>query len=77
MTIKSDAKPRALVSGGAGFIGSHLTELLLERGHEVTVIDNLSMGRIENLAHLKGYKTLKFVKADISRIGEISGHLVS
>ena len=41
-----------LITGGAGFIGSHLAEALLERGHEVTVIDNLSTGRLDNVQHL-------------------------
>lgn len=44
---------RALITGGAGFIGSYLAELLLQQGHEVSVIDNLSTGSIENIAHLK------------------------
>jgi UDP-glucose 4-epimerase len=43
---------RALITGGAGFIGSHLAELLLQRGHHVTVLDDLSTGRLENVAHL-------------------------
>ena len=41
-----------LITGGAGFIGSHLAESLLSQGHEVTIIDNLSTGRFENIAHL-------------------------
>jgi UDP-glucose 4-epimerase len=45
---------RALITGGAGFIGSHLSEVLLEGGHEVLVLDNLSTGSIDNIAHLKG-----------------------
>ena len=45
---------RALITGGAGFIGSHLAEALLERGDHVIVIDNLSTGSIENIMHLKG-----------------------
>ena len=44
---------KALITGGAGFIGSHLAEQLLLRGHEVGVIDNLSTGSIENISHLK------------------------
>ena len=43
---------RVLITGGAGFIGSHLAEALLERGHEVTVIDNLSTGQFDNVQHL-------------------------
>jgi len=46
---------RILITGGAGFIGSHLAEALLEAGHEVFVLDNLSTGRIDNIAHLKGH----------------------
>ncbi len=45
---------RVLITGGAGFIGSHLTEALLDQGHEVLILDNLSTGSIENIAHIKG-----------------------
>lgn len=44
---------KALITGGAGFVGSHLAEALIEAGHEVHVIDNLSTGSIENIEHLK------------------------
>jgi UDP-glucose 4-epimerase len=45
---------RVLITGGAGFVGSHLSEALLDRGDEVFVLDDLSTGAIENIAHLKG-----------------------
>jgi UDP-glucose 4-epimerase len=45
---------RAFITGGAGFIGSHLSEALLEVGHAVSVLDNLSTGSIDNISHLKG-----------------------
>ena len=45
---------RALITGGAGFIGSHLSDALLDHGHEVLILDNLSTGSIDNIAHLKG-----------------------
>jgi UDP-glucose 4-epimerase len=44
---------RALITGGAGFIGSHLSEALLDRGHGVLILDNLSTGSIDNITHLK------------------------
>lgn len=47
---------RALITGGAGFIGSHLAEALLRNGHEVVVIDDLSTGAIRNIEHLKGHR---------------------
>jgi len=45
---------RALITGGAGFIGSHLSDALLDSGHQVLLLDNLSTGSMENIAHLKG-----------------------
>ena len=62
---------RILVTGGAGFIGSHLCEALLERGDDVFVIDDLSTGRLENIAHLQGSCTFHFTVGsilDISRL---------
>ena len=65
---------KAIVSGGAGFIGSHLVELLLRGGHTVTVIDNFSTGRPENLAHLKGLPQLSVVQAELGDIELIRPH---
>ncbi len=52
---------RALITGGAGFIGSHLAEALLAEGHEVDVIDNLSTGSIRNVGHLKANARFNYV----------------
>jgi UDP-glucose 4-epimerase len=51
---------KAFITGGAGFIGSHLAERLLADGHEVIVLDNLSTGSIDNIAHLKGRKGFSY-----------------
>jgi UDP-glucose 4-epimerase len=61
----------ALVTGGTGFIGSHLTDLLLKKGHEVIVLDNYSTGRRENLEHQKNNTALQVVQADICEYHEI------
>jgi len=63
---------KVLVTGGAGFIGSHLVDQLLAQGHSVTVIDNFSTGRPENLAHQKG--KLRLIEADIANFDAISPH---
>jgi UDP-glucose 4-epimerase len=52
---------KALITGGAGFIGSHLAEALLEGGDEVQIIDDLSTGSMRNIAHLKGYRHFSYV----------------
>lgn len=57
---------RVIVTGGAGFIGSHLTERLLREGHSVLVLDNLASGRLDNLAHLKGDPSLTFQQVDVA-----------
>lgn len=56
---------KILITGGAGFIGSHLVEKLLKKKHKITVIDNLSTGRLENLKPF--IKKIKFVKKDLSK----------
>jgi UDP-glucose 4-epimerase len=57
---------RCLVTGGAGFIGSHLTEQLLESGHHVVVLDNLSTGRSENLSHVANHPRLMIRNGSIT-----------
>ena len=56
---------KTLITGGCGFIGSHLADLLVDLGYEVVVIDNLSVGRKENINHLIGNSKFTFVEADI------------
>jgi len=58
-------KKRAVVTGGAGFLGSHLTDALLAEGWSVVVVDNLLTGRLSNLAHLKSEPRFEFVEKDI------------
>jgi len=59
---------KALVTGGAGFIGSHLTERLLEDGNEVIVVDNLSTGSLKNIESFKEKSTFDFIKGDIRNV---------
>jgi UDP-glucose 4-epimerase len=58
---------RSLITGGAGFIGSHLVEHLLARGDEVVVVDNLSTGRESNLSAVIGHERMRFVRSDLVR----------
>ena len=66
---------RILVTGGAGFIGSHLSEQLLERGHEVTVLDDLSTGSLSNLKSFEANPRFHFVQGsvtDLARVKELT-----
>lgn len=59
------SKHRALVLGGAGFLGSHLCDRLVDRGYEVFAMDNLQTGSLANVAHLRGDKRFTFVEHDV------------
>ena len=61
----------ALVTGGAGFIGSHLVDLLMERGVNVTVLDNLSAGKLENISQWLGNSRFKFIVGDLLNPSDI------
>jgi dTDP-glucose 4,6-dehydratase len=65
---------RALVTGGAGFLGSHLCDMLLAEGHQVVAVDNLLTGRLENLRHLSNDSRFEFEEHDICQqfdVGEV------
>jgi dTDP-glucose 4,6-dehydratase len=64
---------RTLITGGAGFIGSHLCERFLEEGHEVVCVDNLITGSLVNIDHLRGNPQFSFIRHDISHPLEIDG----
>jgi len=64
-----------LVTAGAGFIGSHLTERLLNDGHSVTVLDNLSTGQLSNISHLLQNESLKVVEGDIRQKESLEEHI--
>src|SRR5437870_13526008 len=59
-------QPTSVVTGGAGFLGSHLVELLLARGHRVIAIDNFVTGTVENISHLSGNQNFKFIQQDVT-----------
>ena len=56
---------KAVVTGGAGFIGSHVIDRLLDEGYQVTAFDSLTEGKMQNIAHLKGNKGFRFVEGDM------------
>jgi dTDP-glucose 4,6-dehydratase len=66
---------RVLITGGAGFIGSHLADRFLAEGHQVIVMDNLLTGDAANIAHLFGRDDFRFVKHDVTNYIYVDGPL--
>ena len=62
----SFSQPTSVVTGAAGFLGSHLADLLLARGHKVIGIDNFVTGRVDNISHLGGNRDFKFIEQDVT-----------
>lgn len=81
MATKSKAKtkrstptqPTSVVTGAAGFLGSHLTDLLLAKGHRVVGIDNLVTGSVANIGHLAGNQNFRFIQQDVTEFLFLDG----
>jgi len=63
---KKSSQPVSVITGAAGFLGSHLTDLLIARGHKVIGIDNFVTGSVENIDHLGGNPNFKFIQQDVT-----------
>jgi dTDP-glucose 4,6-dehydratase len=66
---------RILITGGAGFIGSHLCDRLLQAGHDVIAMDNLMTGNVDNIAHMAGHERFHFIKQDVTNYIFLQGDL--
>ena len=66
-------QPTTLITGGAGFLGSHLCDRLLAEGHRVIAMDNLLTGNLDNIAHLRSRTDFEFINHDVTRHIDISG----
>ena len=64
--MAANSRPTSVVTGGAGFLGSHLTDRLLAEGHRVVAVDNLITGNTANIEHLAGNENFQFIKHDVS-----------
>ena len=70
-------RPRTVVTGGAGFLGSHLCDRLLQDGHEVLCLDNLCTGSTDNIAHLVGQAGFRFIQQDVTEYLYLAGPIDS
>ena len=73
--VSSKNSPVSVVTGGAGFLGSHLTDLLLSRGHQVISIDNLVTGSVRNIDHLSGNPNFRFICQDVTEFLFLPGRV--
>lgn len=69
----SNSIPTSVVTGGAGFLGSHLSDRLLAAGHRVIVLDNLLTGNTDNIAHLAGNPKFEFIKHNVTNFIYLAG----
>ena len=67
------SQPVSVITGGAGFLGSHLTDLLLSRGHRVICLDNLITGNLDNIAHLRSRTDYEFIHHNVTEYIDIPG----
>ena len=68
-------KKRVLITGGAGFLGSHLSDRFIKEGFEVVVMDNLITGNADNITHLFGNENFQFVNYDVTNFIHVEGDL--
>jgi dTDP-glucose 4,6-dehydratase len=71
--LTASRQSTSVVTGAAGFLGSHLTDLLLARGHRVIGIDNFVTGSVDNIAHLGGNRNFKFIEQDVTEFLFLDG----
>src|SRR6188472_4267320 len=72
-SVVTDPMARIVVTGGAGFVGSHISDALLARGDEVVVVDNLVTGSTTNIEQLLGHEGFTFARHDVSQYLSIPG----
>src|SRR5215212_304873 len=73
MTASAEGRRHAVITGGAGFVGSHLAERLLARGVDVTCLDNFVTGSADNIAHLQGCTGFRLMEGDVTDYISIPG----
>ena len=71
--MSSTAKPVSVITGGAGFLGSHLTDYLLAKGHKVICLDNLITGNLDNIAHLRDNPDYQFIQLNVVEYIDLPG----
>jgi dTDP-glucose 4,6-dehydratase len=69
------SQPVSVVTGAAGFLGSHLTDLLISRGHKVIGVDNFVTGTVDNISHLSGNQNFKFLQQDVTEFLFLHGNV--